>query len=78
MTYPPDYITQTIEHTAAFLDEAVPAVREAMAAAGQDAEDPEGFLKTAYTLSGAIRDREDLADIAALAIRYLAADADLP
>lgn len=67
-----DYIQQTVDHAAAYLDEAVPAVRREMAG-DEAAEDLEGFLEVAYTLTTTFRDREDLADVAALAIRRLAA-----
>ncbi|WPH57784.1 hypothetical protein [Mycobacterium phage WXIN] len=66
-----DYIQQSVDHVCEFLDEAIPAVRREMG--DEAAEHPGGFLQHAYTLSVTIRDREDLADIAALAIRRLAA-----
>lgn len=67
-----DYFVRTLDHTAAFLAQAIPAVRADMEFQNGP-DDPEGFIETGFALSTAVRDREDLADIAALAIRRLAA-----
>ena len=61
-----DYFVQSVEHCAAFLAEAIPAVRADMQTQNGP-DDPEGFIETGFALSTAVRDREDLADIAALA-----------
>lgn len=67
-----DYFAQTLAHASAFIAAAIPAIQKELES--QDGpDDPEGFIKTGFDLSTGVRDREDLADIAALALRRLAA-----
>lgn len=72
-----DYFVQTLDHVSAFIAAAIPAIQKDLES--QDGpDDPEGFIKTGYELSTGVRDREDLADIAALALRRLAAAPPTP
>lgn len=72
MTDPISFVEDPVARAAEFLDAAVQHQQIWLVVSGEEPDDKQGVLRASADLAP-IRNREDLADIAALAIRRLAA-----